>query len=244
MATTNKRQIMIDMLQNAKDLIAKGQKLGDNDLIQMGMELLEQYSPQPFEPQGTPPPPEPEPTPDPYYICGACGHKMPIDREGRKRCPECKKHKLAAVYPVHPDVPAEDQPTYDELLGMLEDQQLSPAPRNDLEQFNMQVRGNRGKDGRVHYDENGNPDGVIRKREQINLEGLTNVWEDDGEEAHDQANETLKKFTKVSPRRRQPAKMMEVECDTCHRTEKVHPIHAGGRGRHLCGKCIQRRSQR
>ena len=70
------------------------------------------------------------------------------------------------------------------------------------------------------------------------------MWNDDGEEGQDPSNEMLKKFTKVSPRTRAPVKMVEVECENCHRIEKLHPIHAGGRGRHICEKCIRRRSGR
>jgi Zn finger protein HypA/HybF involved in hydrogenase expression len=235
---------MIDMLKNAKDLIAKGKALGDPELVQMGMDLLEQYSPTvehiPEIPDVTV---EIEVTEEPQYVCQNCGHTMPVDKEGRKRCPECKKHKLVLEQPALPEV--QRKPSPEELLTAFEEQQVqqrAPSTRADLEQFNMQIR-NRAHT-RVHYDENGKPDGVIRRREQVDPSMMCNVWKDDGEEAQDPANELLKKFTKVSPRTRTPAKYIEVECENCHKTESVHPIHAGGRGRHLCTKCIQRRSQR
>lgn len=235
---------MIDMLQNAKDLIAKGKDLGDPELIQMGMELLEQYSPIDPTPYIVPAEDIPEPiSATPFYVCSNCDHNMPVDKEGRKRCPECKKHKLQMVTPTAKVVDDEPQrPTYDELLEALENQAMSPQPNNDMDQFHMQVRAQGDK--RIHYDENGKADGVIRKREQVDPTMITNVWQDEGEDRDDAGNALLKKFTKVSPRTRQPAKMLDVECDNCHKVEKMHPIHAGGRGRHLCEKCIRRRSQR
>ena len=100
---------MIDMLKNAKDLIAKGKALGDPELIQIGMDLLEQYSPKddPSVPGGytevIPEIPdvtvEVEVAKEPQYVCQNCGHTMPVDKEGRKRCPECKKHKLVLERP-------------------------------------------------------------------------------------------------------------------------------------------------
>ena len=243
---------MIDMLQNAKDLIAKGKDLGDPELIQMGMELLEQYSPTYADKEevwempddnmgdGHVPPPI---VADPFYVCSNCDHNMPVDKEGRKRCPECKKHKLQMVTPTTKVIDDEPQrPTYDELLEALENQAMSPQPNNDMDQFHMQVRSKGDK--RIHYDENGKADGIIRKRESVDPEGIHNIWQDEGEDRDDAGNALLKKFTKVSPRTRQPAKMLDVECDNCHKVEKMHPIHAGGRGRHLCEKCIRRRSQR
>jgi len=246
---------MIDMLQNAKDLIAKGKALNDPELIQMGMDLLEQYDIQKvtgdikqtvdvgeFKNSDSY-----ETVEDPQYVCQNCGHTMPVDKEGRKRCPECKKHKLVVDKPVVSDKPK--PPAYNELLTALENQQLQPQPGNsiDMDQFHMQVRGNTS-DSRYHYDENGNIDGVIRRREEVDPNLITNVWQDEGEFADidkdDPVNEHLKKVTKVSARTRRPPNYIEVQCDSCNRVEKVHPIHAGGRGRHICTKCVGRRSQR
>jgi DNA-directed RNA polymerase subunit RPC12/RpoP len=229
------------MLKNAKDLIAKGKALGDPELIQMGMDLLEQYTPNdPYDP----PEPIPELKPEqqePQYVCENCGHTMPVDKEGRKRCPECKKHKLVLERPTPPKI--QKRPSPEALLATFEAQQAAPKPQErDLEQFHMQVR-DRGS-SRIHYDDEGNPDGVIRRTEQIDTEGIHNIWQDDGEEEKDAANELLKKFTKISPRTRTPVNYVEVACESCNRVEKLHPIHAGGRGRHLCVKCIKRRSGR
>lgn len=234
---------MIDILKNAKDLIAKGKTLGDPELVQMGMDLLEQYSPsEKLEVPDGYVEPTPEPEPEPQYVCENCGHTMPVDKEGRKRCPECKKHKLVIEQPAMPEKPKRPNP--EELLVAFDEQQIQPAPQpgRDVDQFHMQVRS--VNDSRIHYDENGNPDGIIRRREQVDPSMIHNIWSDDGEEEHDQANELLKKFTKVSPRTRPPAKKVEVSCEQCHKVEMLHPIHAGGRGRHICEKCIRRMSGR
>ena len=230
---------MIDMLQNAKDLIAKGKTLGDPDLIQMGMDLLEQYSPtemaEAIEENGGFR--EVSKTMEPQYVCENCGHTMPVDKE-RKRCPECKKHKLKINKPD--PLPKPEKPSYDELLQALEEQQSGRAPTSNS--FEMKIRGD--SNSRIHYDDEGNPDGIIRKREQVDTSQIKNIWEDDGEYKDDAANELLKKFTKVSPRTRAPVNYVTVQCQLCNKTEKVHPIHAGGRGRHLCEACVRRRSRR
>jgi predicted Zn-ribbon and HTH transcriptional regulator len=244
---------MIDMVEKAKYLIAKGKILNDPELIQMGVDLLEPYLPaNPYDPPESIPELEnnlpsisgeaPEPK-GPEYVCGNCGYTIPVDKPDRKRCPECKKHqlKLVSYEQILPSKPKRPDPEF--LLSALEDQQAGRVPsENDMDQFRRQVRAT-GQD-RVHYDENGNPDGVIRRREQVDPNTIHNVWKDDGEEAQDQANELLKKFTKVSPRTRTPVNYVEVECEICHKIEKLHPIHAGGRGRHICSKCIKRRSGR
>lgn len=221
---------MIDMLQNAKDLIAKGKILGDPELVQMGMDLLEQYSPTEktmarglgseasvdefapiYEPAG------------PMYICNNCNYEMVFDKPGRKRCPECKKHKLILVEPT---------------LEIVDSPLVNPN-RVTEDDFRTQVRGQ--KSDRVHYDDQGNPDGMIRRSEQV--EGMTNIWEDDGVEEQDATNELLKKITKVTPRTRKPPKLVTLKCENCQTIEHVHPIHAVGKSRYLCSKCIRRRSQ-
>jgi predicted Zn-ribbon and HTH transcriptional regulator len=80
---------MSDLLEKAKQIIAKGKALQDPDLIQMGMDLLEEMGP---------PPDNESPS---YYKCKNCGHTMPVDKE-RKRCPKCNKHKLSIVTPPAP----------------------------------------------------------------------------------------------------------------------------------------------
>lgn len=235
---------MIDMLQNAKDLIAKGQKLGDNDLIQMGMELLEQYSPATEAVEQLVEISNPEPGPD-RYVCSNCEHSMLADKP-RKRCPECKKHKLVLVEaaPVIEEIvmKAKPAPDYDELLEAFESQTLAPSPTNDADQFHMQVRG--AQSNRIHYGDDGKPDGIIRKIEAVDPDSIHNVWQDEGEDREDKANNILKKFTKVSPRTRPPVNYVEVVCDSCNGVEKLHPIHTSSRGRHICVKCIKRRSGR
>jgi len=248
---------MIDMLQNAKDLIQKGKVLGDPELIQMGMELLEQYSPTEKTLVRGLGSEAPEPTTeaveqlkeiiqqDPQYVCGNCGHTMPVDREGRKRCPECKKHKLSIQEPqvsilpdntIQPD--KKEKPSYKDLLEALEQQTQQSA--NDVDEFRMQVRGH--KSGNTHYDDDGNPDGTIRRSEVVDIEGITNIWRDEGEDRNDVQNDKLKLITNVSARTRKPPGHVAVVCENCKRKEHTHPIHASG-SRHLCQKCIRRRSQ-
>ena len=200
---------MIDMIQNAKDIINKGKALNDPELIQMGLELLENNKPS-----------KPQPTED-MYVCTACQHKLPVDRLNRKQCPECKKHKLQIQQASSP--PSVSPPI---------------SHRIDTEQFNTQVRDK--KQSRVRVVD-GVEEGVYTHTESI--EGIANVWSDNQQEEQDDANEMLKKFTNVSPRTRRAPKMVEITCDNCHKTETMHPIHASGRSRHLCQKCIRRRSQ-
>lgn len=77
---------MTDMIEKAKSIIKKGQLLKDPELIQMGMDLLQEYEVVDSEPN---------------YHCTNCGHSMPKDKE-RKRCPECKKHTLVINMPSVP----------------------------------------------------------------------------------------------------------------------------------------------
>lgn len=148
------------------------------------------------------------------YKCSNCGYEMPYDKPDRKKCPKCKKHKLIPNIVTQKDV-------------------------KETESFEKQIRN--AKDTRIRYDEDGKPAGKYTKTEQI--EGVTNIWDDNLEDGKDEANELLKKFTQRSPRTRQPVKYIEVVCDNCKKTEKVHPLHAAGRARYLCHKCIGRRSQ-
>ena len=106
---------MIDMLKNAKDLIAKGKSLEDPELIQMGMDLLEQYNPdqtsQTIEDSGGF-----KEVDKPQYVCENCGHTMLVDKEGRKRCPVCKKHQLQ-IYSPPPQPEPYHQPIHKELTS-------------------------------------------------------------------------------------------------------------------------------
>ena len=159
------------------------------------------------------------------YICANCQHTFTSSKE-RKRCPECKKHQLVKQ---NLDV---------DLMDNLEEPE--PKPKNLTDQFTTQIR--QRSNSRVRYTETGKEEGVYTRSEPI--EGVTNVWDDvDPEEGQDRDNEILKKFTKVSERTRKPVNMVEVKCDSCNRVERVHPIHVSGRSRHLCNKCVARRSK-
>ena len=110
--------------------------------------------------------------------------------------------------------------------------------KTDFSEFQVQVRSNTQK--RLKVSEDGKVDGIYTRPEPV--EGVTNVWRDDGQEGKDKANEMLKSFTKVSPRTRQQSKMIEVQCEYCKKTELIHPLHAIG-SRYVCAKCISRRSK-
>jgi hypothetical protein len=230
---------MIDMVQNAKDLIAKGKLLKDPELIQMGMDLLEEYQPKYGDVKGTFADTKDTfddlVTPEPEYWCQNCGHTMPVDKEGRKRCPECKKHKLQIREPIDIKIKVPD------VIEEFDQAQAAPTNPNrvDMDQFRVQIRS--PESGRIRYNENGEVDGIYTKTEQI--EGVTNVWQDDGAEGNDPGNEQLKKFTQVSPRTRKAAKLVEAVCESCKKTERLHPLHTGARSRHLCGACIRKRSR-
>lgn len=205
----------MDMLEIAKDLITKGNALGDPDLITMGYNMLQQYGPVVVEE----PVLESVDTTIKHYECSTCGQVLDYDKDGRKKCPQCKKLTLILVEPVKQEI-------------------LTPH-RPRPEDFSTQIR--QKKNSRVRYNEDGKPDGVYAKVEQV--EGITNVWDDDRAEGFDEQNEKLKQFTKISPRNRKPVKLSKVVCDTCKNSYEVHPIHAGGRGRYICDRCVSRRSK-
>jgi predicted Zn-ribbon and HTH transcriptional regulator len=203
------------MLENAKDLINKGKLLKDQELIEMGLNLLEQYSPKevssPIEPTS-------------FYVCENCGHNIEADKP-RKKCPACGKHKLILVE-ENREESIETEPELD---------------RDDLSTFITQTR--KPENSRIRYDDNGEISGTYTKAEPV--KNVINAWDDkDKEEGQDKANELLKQFTRISPRTRQPITMVNAKCDVCGKEEKVHPIHvhaADGRKRYVCNRCVGRR---
>jgi Zn finger protein HypA/HybF involved in hydrogenase expression len=214
--------MMIDMLKNAKDLIAKGKKLNDPELIQMGIDLLQQYNPDQITP-----------TiennggfrqiskvfnklPEPQYVCDSCGHTMPVDKEGRKRCPACKKHALQIVNDLRSDPPVN-------------------VP--DANTYHFQTRNTQAS--RMHYDENGNILGKLTRTEQV--ANIHNTYQDDLTEGFDKENEALKQITKVSPRTRKAYQPKQVVCAECGCKIKMHPLHAAGRAVHYCTECLRRK---
>ena len=70
---------MFDIVATAKELIAKGQKLNDNELIKMGYELLSKNDPESNQPS------------EKIYRCTECGNTMDYDKPNRKKCLKCKK---------------------------------------------------------------------------------------------------------------------------------------------------------
>jgi DNA-directed RNA polymerase subunit RPC12/RpoP len=239
-AEKNRGQVMIDMLDNAKQLISKGKILGDPELVQMGMDLLEQYSPKddPSVSGGYTEPQQPKEniTFEDQYICSNCGHEMPVDKEGRKRCPECKKHKLELVKANNfVDVPEGKESA---ILDYFEKQNKT-ASTQQYDEFFTQVRDRDAQ--RLHYDDEGNPDGLIRRREEVDPKQIRNEWVDNKtEEIDDPVNEILKKYTKRTPRTRASVQMVDVKCDRCGRHERLHPIHVRGRSRYVCARCVSK----
>ena len=225
---------MSQMIDMAKDLIAKGNALGDAELIAMGMQMLEKYQESPipdFAVVSTP-------AESAKYVCGNCGHEMEYDKPGRKKCPECKKHRLKLHEPT-PVLHKKNLDGMDALRKLNESQDIDTLDprRATAEDFTMQIR--KPNQSRIRYDDNGQPVGMYTRAEQI--EGVTNIWRDDGAECNDDPeNEELKKITKVSPRTRKPPRMMKVVCDVCHGESMVHPLHAGGRARYVCDRCVRR----
>jgi Zn finger protein HypA/HybF involved in hydrogenase expression len=72
---------MSDLRDKAKQLIEKGKKLGDPELVQMGLDMLDLDSPT-------------EQVTADVHECSNCGHSFPFDKP-RKKCPKCGKHKLS-----------------------------------------------------------------------------------------------------------------------------------------------------
>ena len=233
----------MNMLDMAKDLINKGNELGDSELVAMGMQMLEKYrdgevpglqdiviTEDVFE-QGLEEIPQ-------KYVCTNCSYTFDVDKEGRKKCPKCKKHSLVIV-PTHTSLGLDTfEPKRNEMTGQIK-RKDNIRGRGTAEDFSTQIR--QTNKGRIRYNEEGQPDGMYSRTEQV--ESVTNVWDDDKTEGFDAANELLKKFTKVTPRTRKPPRMIKVVCNECKTQHDVHPIHAGGRGRYICDKCVKRRSR-
>lgn len=230
---------MLDMRQTAKDLIQKGEELGDDELISMGMTMLEKYKQAKFQHSGQDeefnmmkvlpqeegvPDDDDDELPEEYYQCTNCDAIVPYDKPGRKKCPSCKKHTLLYFKP---------------------EQKIIPKPkinhRASADEFTTQIRGAK-KSARVRYNEAGEQEGVYTRTEQV--DGVTNVWDDeDRTEGQDEQNELLKRFTKVSPRRRAPVKMMKVVCDECKTIHLEHPLHVGGRAKYVCNRCLKKKTR-
>jgi uncharacterized Zn finger protein (UPF0148 family) len=237
--------IMLDMIQTAKDLINKGEELGDPELVAMGMTMLEKYNKPILTRQGEVEdydimdllpeeevelPEEEEEVPIlqiKHYECTNCGAMMSYDKDGRRKCMSCKKLTLVVVEPVKTK----------DVARLKKDVANHRATADD---FHTQIRKKVSR-SRVRYNEEGEIEGTYTRTEQI--QGVTNVWQDDKTEAFDDQNEKLKQLTKRSPRMRPAAKMIKVVCDECKTVHMEHPLHAGGRARYVCNKCIKRRSR-
>jgi Zn finger protein HypA/HybF involved in hydrogenase expression len=72
---------MFNMNKTAKELIAKGEALQDNELIEMGQQMLFKNV-------------------NKHYICTNCQHEFVSDKPNRKKCPQCKKNKLIYKPPI------------------------------------------------------------------------------------------------------------------------------------------------
>lgn len=228
----------MNMLDMAKDLINKGNELGDPELVAMGMQMLEKYRSDEVpglqnlkcEVPGLQDIVPTEEMLSPQYECTHCQHIMPYDKPGRKKCPACKKHTLIVMEPIV-ELAAPNKVLLSDVM---------PTKRMAASDFSTQIR--QTKNSRIRYNDDGVPEGTYARTEQV--EGMTtNIWSDDKTEGFDAANEMLKKFTKVTPRTRKPARMVKVICNECKTQHEVHPIHAGGRGRYICDKCVKRRSR-
>jgi DNA-directed RNA polymerase subunit RPC12/RpoP len=249
---------MDNMLTMAKQIIDKGNLLNDPELVSMGMDMLTKYSIELYLPahhikedgyddngnvliRGEQSNAvivddvfEPLPTIPEKYVCSNCSYTFAVDKEGRKKCPECKKHSLVIIS-THTSLGLDTfQPKRNETAG-----QIVPRGRATADDFLVQIR--EKKKSRIRYNEKGEEDGTYAETQQI--EGVSNVWKDDGEEGQDKANELLKQVMRISPRTRKGIKLMNVVCESCKEKHSIHPIHAGGRGRYLCDRCIKRRSK-
>lgn len=223
---------MYNMIELAKQLIDKGNNLEDPELVAMGMSMLEKYKrPEDFELDDLLPEEEIEiPAAKvveqiKQYVCSNCGTIIPYDKDGRKKCPECKKLALKIVEPIKKSSKIITSDT---------------THRATADDFHTQIR-QKVPRSRIRYNDNGEVEGTYARTEQV--EGITNVWQDERVEGFDEENEKLKALTKHSPRMRPPAKMIQVVCDECKTVHMEHPLHAGGRARYVCNKCIKRRSR-
>lgn len=217
MGNNNKGISMIDLLSMAKDLIKKGQALGDPELIQMGYNMLEE--PPVVDEKNIEPPKKYE------YVCSYCGQNITYDVPNRKKCPKCKKNRLTSVEEVESQ-PSPEQPTH---------------RRATAEDFTKQIRTTNKNSSRIRYNDKGEPDGMYTRTEGITH--IINTWNDDGIEGHDEEDDRIKKIAKVGPRNRPPIQMVDAICSNCKKTFTVHPMFLSGREVYTCDRCIVRKGR-
>lgn len=200
----------MSIIDTAKKIIEKGKLLGDEELIRQGLELLDSVVP---TPESIDEPDEPEAEDDSLkYECDNCNHQFSSDKP-RKRCPECKKHKLILV---------NAQPL------------VKPTQEDDFSEFH---RSTRKDDRKTWVDENG----VIHKEtrtQPVKMRG--NMWSDTGREC---AGDTVaqKKIIANVSERRPPARQIRVTCDRCSRQYQVPPILMMEKEVYICDNCVGRR---
>lgn len=223
-----KKLIEQDPIVVAMSLIEKGKKLNDKEIIEMGQMLLQSHKRSTTKvdlnkeevPKGDiklKPLPKKENYTSINYLCNNCGHKFESNKK-RKRCPECKKHKLVIEEPEK----IKEKPKIEGVTSI----------------FNENSKGKK-----VKYDEEGNPIGIYSKRVPINLKNASyNRFVDDGKQFNDAENEYLKTKS-VTPRTRGKAKRVHVKCSQCGKEEDVPPILGpirDARSRYLCDRCMSR----
>lgn len=185
------------MIDTAKDLIKKGNELGDEELITMGHQMLAKYQPPTEE--------EEKKTEEFEYVCTNCEHEFSSPKK-RKACPNCRKHKLK---------PKEEKP-----------QQLQKKnnDRLTINDFTTDIIKENNTRKRINPD-TGEEEGTYARTEQIVPGTIKNTWQDNGVDFKDDDFDKIVRSS-VSERTRKPAKKIKKVCESCETTFYVSPTHS------------------
>lgn len=185
----------VHMIDTAKDLIKKGNELGDEELVNMGHQMLAQYQ--------TETTPVEEPKKEGFdYVCSNCSHEFTSPKK-RKACPECRKHKLQAVVPQ---------------------EETKNTNRVTADDFTTTVINKENRSRKRINPDTGEEEGSYARNEPIVPGTIKNIWEDDGSEFKDDEFDQKVRY-KVSPRTRKPPKKQTKVCEECQRKFVVSVAH-------------------
>jgi Zn finger protein HypA/HybF involved in hydrogenase expression len=217
----------MDKVQMGRDLIKKGQELGDDSLIVMGYDLINENAPESTEESS-----QFLESLIPTYECTNCGHTLSSEKP-RKRCPECRKHKLVL-----------QEEKADESHAMLEALQTQlKKKQQERETGIFHFKTNKQQNRQRINPDTGEEEGTYTRAEAIDTNKIhdTNLFENNPKAFQ----EDTKKFTQkvdfqVSQRRPQP-KQRQFTCENCKKTITTSAMHSK---QYMCDRCISRRAVR
>ena len=212
----------MNTIEMGKDLIKKGQILGDEELILMGTQMLENHKSEikvDFTKDETPnvdielEPPIEKKAPQKFeYLCENCGCECSFDKE-RKRCPECRKQKL-----ILSDVNAKREENLPEGIDRI---------------FN-------GETPKLKTDEDGNILGKYAQPQPLDMSKMKhNRFQDDTSLLSDDPEDKYLRTKPIGPRTRPKYQTKDVICTKCGKKESINPFLV--RSDYVCNRCLSRR---